>query len=111
MDRIEAIQQQELIDCNFRRLDGVLFPALGMEPSVLDAEVDAARALKVPVKDTRGVPFEGLGALRCLRYPNQATFHPLKYLRGLVRAIEGRGGRLMPTPSLKVSRKTRTASR
>ena len=29
VDRIEAIQQQELIDCNFRRLDGVLFPALG----------------------------------------------------------------------------------
>ena len=94
VDRIEAIQQQESIDCNFRRLDGVLFPALGMEPSVLDAELDAARTLKVPIKDTRGVPFEGLGALRCLRYPNQGTFHPLKYLRGLVQAIEGRGGRL-----------------
>jgi glycine/D-amino acid oxidase-like deaminating enzyme len=94
VDRIEAIQQQESIDCNFRRLDGVLFPALGMEPSVLDAEVDAARKLKVPVKDTRGLPFEGLGNLRCLRYPNQGTFHPLKYLRGLVSAIEARGGRL-----------------
>jgi glycine/D-amino acid oxidase-like deaminating enzyme/nitrite reductase/ring-hydroxylating ferredoxin subunit len=94
VDRIGAIQQQESIDCNFRRLDGVLFPALGMEPSVLDAELDAARKLKVPIKDSRGVPFEGLGALRCLRYPNQGTFHPLKYLRGLVNAIEGRGGRL-----------------
>lgn len=94
VDRIEAIQKQESIDCNFRRLDGVLFPALGMEPSVLDAEVDAARKLKVPVKDTRGLPFEGLGKLRCLRYPNQGTFHPLKYLRGLVSAIQSRGGRL-----------------
>ena len=27
-----------------------------------------------------------------LRYPRQATFHPLKYLRGLFTVIEERGG-------------------
>ena len=93
VDRIDAIQAQEAIDCDFRRLDGVLFPALGMEPSVLDQEVEAARTLKVPVRDTKGLPFEGLAETRCLRYPNQATFHPLKYLRGLADAVQSSGGR------------------
>ena len=93
VDRIDAIQAQEAIACDFRRLDGVLFPALGMEPSVLDQEIEAARKLKVPVEDTKGLPFDGLGETRCLRYPNQATFHPLKYLRGLANAIQSRGGR------------------
>jgi glycine/D-amino acid oxidase-like deaminating enzyme/nitrite reductase/ring-hydroxylating ferredoxin subunit len=93
VDRIEAIQQTESIVCDFRRLDGVLFPALGAEPSVLDPELEAARKLKVPVKDTKGLPFEGLSKTRCLRYPQQATFHPLKYLRGLARAIQLSGGR------------------
>ena len=31
---------------------------------------------------------------RCLRFPRQARFHPLKYLDGLARAMERRGGRL-----------------
>jgi len=94
VDRIEAIQRQEAIDCDFRRLDGVLFPALGSEPSVLDGEVEAARKLGVAVEDSKGLPFAGLGATRCLRYKNQGTFHPLKYLRGLARAVQAAGGRL-----------------
>jgi glycine/D-amino acid oxidase-like deaminating enzyme len=32
--------------------------------------------------------------VRSLRFPNQARFHPLKYLAGLARAITQRGGRL-----------------
>jgi glycine/D-amino acid oxidase-like deaminating enzyme len=30
----------------------------------------------------------------CLRFPNQAQFHPLKYLAGLAAAIERAGGRI-----------------
>ena len=30
----------------------------------------------------------------CLRFPNQAQFHPLKYLAGLAQAIERGGGRI-----------------
>ena len=33
IDRIEAVQEKEKIDCTFRRLDGFLFPALGKKPS------------------------------------------------------------------------------
>jgi glycine/D-amino acid oxidase-like deaminating enzyme/nitrite reductase/ring-hydroxylating ferredoxin subunit len=93
IDRIEAIQHELSIACDFRRVDGFLFPALGNDPSELDPELEAGRQLGVTVKDMTGLPFKGLSATRCLRYPGQATFHPLTYLRGLVEAIRSRGGR------------------
>lgn len=94
IDRIEVIQEKEKIDCTFRRVDGYLFPALGRKPSELTPEFEAARKSGVAVEWHTGVPFKGLGDLRCLRYANQATFHPLRYLRGLAAAIETKGGRL-----------------
>src|SRR6185295_14427062 len=33
IDRIEAVQEEENIDCHFRRVNGYLFPAIGSEPS------------------------------------------------------------------------------
>jgi nitrite reductase/ring-hydroxylating ferredoxin subunit len=39
-------------------------------------------------------PVPGVDTGRALRFPNQGRFHPTKYLAGLVRAIEARGGRL-----------------
>jgi Rieske Fe-S protein len=75
-------------------LDGFLFPAIGSDPSELDSELDASRRIGVAVEAAHGVPFKGQDKVRCLRYLNQATFHPLKYLRGLVHAILSRGGRL-----------------
>jgi glycine/D-amino acid oxidase-like deaminating enzyme/nitrite reductase/ring-hydroxylating ferredoxin subunit len=98
VDRIEAIVQDLDISCNFRRLDGYLFPALGTERSKakeqLDAEYDAGRKVGAQVERANGLPFHDLGDLRCLRYPSQATFHPLKYLRGLAAAIVEHGGKL-----------------
>ena len=95
IDRIEAIQEKEKIECNFRRLDGFLFPALGKKPQdELGSEYEAAKSIGVDVEWHTGLPFKGLGDLRCLRYANQATFHPLRYLRGLAGAIEAKGGKL-----------------
>ena len=42
----------------------------------------------------RGVPLRGHESTRCLRYPNQATFHPTKYLQGLARCIRSASGEL-----------------
>jgi glycine/D-amino acid oxidase-like deaminating enzyme/nitrite reductase/ring-hydroxylating ferredoxin subunit len=92
IDRIEKIQNLEAIDCDFRRLDGFLFPALGSDPKQLDSNLEADRKVGIEVEDCKGLPFEGLKEMRCLRYAKQGTFHPLKYLRGLVSAIEKRGG-------------------
>jgi len=87
IDRIEKIQNLESIECDFRRLDGFLFPALGTDPSDLDSNLEADRKVGIEVEDCKGLPFEGLKDTRCLRYGKQGTFHPLKYLQGL-RGIE-----------------------
>jgi glycine/D-amino acid oxidase-like deaminating enzyme/nitrite reductase/ring-hydroxylating ferredoxin subunit len=106
IDRIETIQGLESIACDFRRMNGCLFPALENDPSELDAELDAARQVGIAVSDLRGLPFEGRNDLRYLCYSGQAAFHPTKYLRGLASAIERAGGRLYrDTPVMSVEEK------
>jgi glycine/D-amino acid oxidase-like deaminating enzyme/nitrite reductase/ring-hydroxylating ferredoxin subunit len=94
IDRIESIVREEGIDCDFERLDGYWFVE-GDEGHDLDDEAEAARRAGVPgverVKQIEGAPFPTLAALR---FPNQAQFHPLKYIAALARAIERDGGRI-----------------
>ncbi|TCR68256.1 FAD-dependent oxidoreductase [Bosea sp. BK604] len=96
VDRIESIVARHEIDCEFRRLDGILFLAPTDEETVLDDEVKAAAHIAVDVMRGSGLPLQGLHATPYLRYPEQATFHPLKYLRALCDVISAKGGRLHP---------------
>jgi glycine/D-amino acid oxidase-like deaminating enzyme/nitrite reductase/ring-hydroxylating ferredoxin subunit len=91
--RIEEIQKSEGIDCDFRRLDGYLFQGDGMPPDVIDEELDAVRAVGAPVERLVGVPLTGCDKRHVLRYPGQATFHPLKYLAGVAEACAKRNVR------------------
>lgn len=92
VDRIETIQKREEIDCDFRRLDGYLFQALNTDSKIIDDELDAVRKVGAPVDRLVGVPLAHCENQHALRYPRQATFHPLKYLRGLAAVIEAKGG-------------------
>ena len=86
VDRIEEIQKKEKIDCDFRRLDGYLFQGQGMPADIIDEELEAVREVGAPVHRLMGVPFNGCENSHVLRYPKQATFHPLKYLAGIAKA-------------------------
>jgi glycine/D-amino acid oxidase-like deaminating enzyme/nitrite reductase/ring-hydroxylating ferredoxin subunit len=96
VDRIEEIVRTHDIACNFRRLDAFLFPATGMDPADArkqqDEEYETLRKAGAAVERTRGVPLKGFEDAPVLRYPRQATFHPLRYLRALVEAIKHKGG-------------------
>jgi glycine/D-amino acid oxidase-like deaminating enzyme/nitrite reductase/ring-hydroxylating ferredoxin subunit len=96
VDRIEEIQSELGLDCEFRRLEGILFLDPDSDKSVLDDEVSAAGEIGVTVERGKGLPLRTLEDRPYLRYPDQATFHPLKYLRGVAQAITSRGGRLHP---------------
>jgi glycine/D-amino acid oxidase-like deaminating enzyme/nitrite reductase/ring-hydroxylating ferredoxin subunit len=93
IDRIEANQKELGIACDFRRLDGHLFHAPGTDPEILDREYEATKAVGMKILREQGVPFAGQEKTAALRYPDQATFHPLKYLAGLAAAIRKAGGR------------------
>ncbi|RWB50828.1 FAD-dependent oxidoreductase [Mesorhizobium sp.] len=97
VDRIEEHVGNLTIDCDFRRLDGFLFPAAWMddEEAVKQCDEEYAAAIKVGaiVERSKGVPLKGHESAPVLRYPNQATFHPLKYLRAILADFDKRGGR------------------
>jgi glycine/D-amino acid oxidase-like deaminating enzyme/nitrite reductase/ring-hydroxylating ferredoxin subunit len=94
IDQVEQIVSREGIACDFARLDGFLSLAPGHDEALLDRELEAihraglhhvAKVARAPIAFDTGP---------CLRFPNQAQFHPLKYLAGLAEAIERGGGRI-----------------
>lgn len=94
IDRIHHIQTSEKIDCDFLRVDGFLFPGPKTTQDEIAEEFEATQKAGMTVEYASGVPFRGLKKTRSLRYPNQGTFHPTKYLQGLARCITARGGQL-----------------
>lgn len=92
---IEHIAKLERIDCDFERLDGYLFGNTLSERPQLEAELQAAhRAGLSDVELVSRAPLPHYNTGWALRFPRQAQFHPLKYLRGLARAIARDGGRI-----------------
>lgn len=95
VNRIESIVMEEKIECEFERVDGYLFALPGHPADELDRELDAAhRAGLRDVEMVKRAPIDSFDTGRCLRFPRQAQFHPLKYLAGLADAIVRRGGRI-----------------
>lgn len=96
IDMIERIARDAGIACDFARMDGHLFLAPGDELSALTDELAAARRAGLAGVELQptGLTIGGTALGAALRFPNQAHFHPLKYLAGLARAIEAMGGKL-----------------
>lgn len=95
IDRAEAIQDAEHIDCDFRRVDGYWVLAPETSAAELDKELDCCRRLGIPVENcVEPTRFHSGGVVRSLRFAGQARLHPTKYLAGLVSALQRRGVRL-----------------
>lgn len=90
--RIEEIQRELAAPCDFRRLDGFLFLAPGCDPAVLDEELVASTQAGGLAVREEGLPFAGQENTPALRFPDQATLHPLKYLAALSKAIQAENG-------------------
>jgi glycine/D-amino acid oxidase-like deaminating enzyme/nitrite reductase/ring-hydroxylating ferredoxin subunit len=94
IDTIERIVREAEIDCDFERVDGVLFCSDPDQRALLDREARAAASAgfgDMVAVDSLAMPnvrFDG----PALRFPRQAMFHVGKYLQGLARAVTARGG-------------------
>ncbi len=91
---IERVVEEEHIDCDFRRVEGFLFLHPNDTPETLDKELAAVRRYGLQVEMLPKVPGITGDTGPCLRFPGQAQFHPLKYLRGLAHAIVRHGGEI-----------------
>jgi glycine/D-amino acid oxidase-like deaminating enzyme/nitrite reductase/ring-hydroxylating ferredoxin subunit len=94
IDRIERIIADEDISCEFERLDGYLFAVPGGEGALERELLAAQRAGMTSVERHARAPVISLTSGPCLRFSRQAQCHPLRYLTGLVRALDRRGGRV-----------------
>ncbi len=93
IDRIEEIGRDEEIECDFDRLDGYLFVPPDCSTDVLEREIAAARRAGLQgVEWVDRAPIDDFDTGRCLRFPRQAQFDPLKYIEGLVRGTLRRDG-------------------
>src|SRR5688572_6419733 len=88
IDKIEAIVRDEGIRCDFQRLDGYLFTEAGESPQSLEKELEATHAAGLTdVEMVDRVPIESFETGAALRFPRQAQFHVLKYVKGLVGSL------------------------
>jgi glycine/D-amino acid oxidase-like deaminating enzyme/nitrite reductase/ring-hydroxylating ferredoxin subunit len=95
IDWIEKTQAHEQIDCEFMRLPGYLFaPSPDANEEIEDEWQAVQRAGLSEVVRLDSLPGKLFPTGRCLRFPRQGQFHPLKYLSGLTKAVQERGGRL-----------------
>jgi len=93
IDFVERTVKKENIDCGFERVKGYLFLHPSDKKDALQQELKAALKAGVEIKEVDEAP----GILRvekALCFLNQAQFHPLKYLNGLCKAIEHKGGKI-----------------
>ena len=94
INRMETIIASERIDCDFERLNGYLFLAPDEKDELLVRELSAAQRVGIDAALVNRAPKPSFETGRCLLFPNQAQFHPLKYAAGLARAIERDGSRI-----------------
>ena len=95
IDRIEEIVASERIACDFKRIDGYLYAPLGTDTDILAREMQAcARIGFAGVGWAESSPLPGLAPGRCLRFPRQGRFDPLRYCAGLIAALKRLGVRL-----------------
>jgi glycine/D-amino acid oxidase-like deaminating enzyme/Rieske Fe-S protein len=94
---IGKIIHTEDIDCDFRRVPGYLFLGENDTAEHLRKEFESTKDAGLPTELLEHVPGIRLpyeADTMCIRYPDQAQFHPMKYLNGLAEAVIRKGGNI-----------------
>ena len=87
IDEYERIIGRRKIDCGFERLPSYLYTETRDGAYLLEKEYLAAKKIGITalLVDKTKLPFSVMGALK---YENQAQFHPLSFLDGIVHDLE-----------------------
>ena len=94
IDDIENNVRMYGIDCDFRRVDGYLWAGREQDRGVIEKELDAAKRAGLIVEEVPRAPLP-FDTGPCLKFGQQAEFHPVKYLRAIAQAVAGGGGRIV----------------
>ncbi|MFI9007761.1 FAD-dependent oxidoreductase [Actinosynnema sp. NPDC053489] len=95
VERVAALVSELDLDCDLRRAPAYTFAFDASELAAVEQEAAAATEAGLPVVRDRGelmgVPFPVAGAVRL---DDQLVIHPVKYVRGLARVVDGGGSRV-----------------
>lgn len=80
IDAYEQIIHEEHISCDFKRCASYLYTQ--NSPESLEREAEAARLSGIPARLTKEIELP-MDVSAALEFPNQASFHPLKFLYAL----------------------------
>lgn len=89
IEEIERIVTKYNIDCDFKRTDSVIYAEHEKSVKDLEKEEKVYKELSIDgylSKDQNNLPFETAGRLVM---KNQAEFHPLKFLKGIIEVLQG----------------------
>jgi glycine/D-amino acid oxidase-like deaminating enzyme/nitrite reductase/ring-hydroxylating ferredoxin subunit len=93
IDFIERTINHEKIECDFERLDGYLFLHPTDKKESLGKEFISARKAGIEVVELPVMP--GMKEVAsCLKFSDQAQFHPMKYLAGLCNVLKSKGAKI-----------------
>ena len=87
IDFIESVVLKEKIDCDFERVDGYLFSNSIEDKETLEKELKATHRAGLDTELVTKAPLTSFNTGPCIKFPNQAQFHPIKYLQGLSKLI------------------------
>lgn len=101
VDTIEQLVAELSLECDFQRMDAVLWAAAGRE-EIIQKEYEAMQQLNIPSnllsvdgdRDKLKEQLLFMNAATALLLPRQATFNPYKYCVQLCRHIHGDGSRV-----------------
>jgi glycine/D-amino acid oxidase-like deaminating enzyme/nitrite reductase/ring-hydroxylating ferredoxin subunit len=94
IDEIERIANSEGIACEFKRVDGFLFSTPN-DQKMIKEEAKALQEIKnLAFEWVDKAPINSFDTGACLKFFNQAQFHPLKFIEGLTKAIIKQGGQI-----------------
>ncbi len=93
IDNIEKNINTENIDCDFERKDSYIFTSSHKDIQKIQDEVSTVNFLGLPVEFTTTTPIP-LKICGSIKFPNQAQFHPRKYVAGLCNYISNNSGKI-----------------
>jgi glycine/D-amino acid oxidase-like deaminating enzyme/nitrite reductase/ring-hydroxylating ferredoxin subunit len=93
VETLADLAATEGIDCDLRRRDAFTVAVEDRDLIGVEREYEASKraGLAVEMISTTDLPYPVAGAVRL---PDQVEFHPVKYLHGLARVVDGEGCRV-----------------
>jgi glycine/D-amino acid oxidase-like deaminating enzyme/nitrite reductase/ring-hydroxylating ferredoxin subunit len=88
IDLIESAAAENKIECDFSRLSAFKYAPDKKHVAKLDHEFEALEKLGIQAERTKDVPLSHEAAYRV---DNQGRFHPLKFIQGVAKRIQGDG--------------------